>query len=266
MLKREEVSILNIIFVRVHDNHKRVSIQTISTETLEFVFSLYRIKTGEYFLKFSFKGKQLDAKLSLVDAGFSDNSIIITDLGKFPVKEFEPNIIIFIELHRPRGFSTDVNTLSFQVKPNMLVKELISLYSLKMVWSPKCKFIFKSRELFPEMTLAHSGLVNESKIIALSIQHVVGAGSSWRYKLINIKFIKISKSIDTNTNILNSELTSLLKLCLLKEISSIFNFLYFDFDNKCQELKKNIPELTCYILHILSNGFVVSKDIKKTIT
>ena len=69
MLKRQEISILNIIFERVYKNHERVNIQTISIETLEFVFSLYRIKTREGFpLKFSFNGKQLNPKLSLVDA------------------------------------------------------------------------------------------------------------------------------------------------------------------------------------------------------
>ena len=43
MLKEEEISILNLIFERVHNN--RVSIKIISAETLEFAFSLYRIKT-----------------------------------------------------------------------------------------------------------------------------------------------------------------------------------------------------------------------------
>ena len=232
MLKREEVSILNIIFEKVHHDNEKVSIQTISTETLEFVFSLYRIKTREGFpLKFSFKGKQLDPKLSLVDAGLSDNSIIITELPVIDFDILEPYIILFIQLLRSR---IDIRTLSFQLNPNMLVRELISLFKFISGETSECIFIFNSRVLLPEKTLAHSGLVNGSKIIAFTMLYIFGAGyPRWDYKSINIKFIKISKSIDTNTNIFNCELTSLLKLCLLKEISSKFNFFCLDKKKIC---------------------------------
>ena len=259
MLIGEEVSIFNIIFERVYDNHIRVNIQTISTETLEFVFSLYRIKTRERFpLKFSFKGKQLDPKLSLVDAGLSDNSIIITDIFHLPIIDLKPWTILFYR----QGLSLSI---PIEASPNMLVKELISLFMLKSGETSKFKFIFNYKELIPELKIVQSGLTNGSKITVINTQSIVGAGyPRWYYKLINIKFIKISKSIDTNTTFFNSELTSLLKLCLLKEISSKFNFLYLD--NKCRELKKNIPDLIYYILNIISNGFVISEDIKKTIT
>ena len=144
MLKKEEVSILNIIFENVHDNHERISIQTISTETLEFVFSLYRIKTRECFpLKFSFKGKQLDPKLSLVDAGLSDNSIIIADICWEPIINFdslEPHIILVFEIHDCLIFCPNI---SIKARQNMLVRELISLFMLKSGRKDICKFIFK---------------------------------------------------------------------------------------------------------------------------
>ena len=274
MLKRQEISILNIIFERVYKNHERVNIQTISIETLEFVFSLYRIKTREGFpLKFSFNGKQLNPKLSLVDAGLSDNSIIITDICEETIINFdilEPYITLYFEIHwlKP-NFSTNLQTISIKVKPNISVGELISLFLLKTGGGchEEFKFIFKSRELFmfPEMSLAYSGLENGSKIIVKQWKIYWGAGyPSWDYKEINIKFIKISKSTKTNTNIFNVELTSLLKLCLLKEISSKFDFLYCN--DKRNELEKKLPDLIFYILQILRNGFVISQEIKKTIT
>ena len=163
MLKREEVSILNLIFERAHHYHEKVSIRTISTETLEFVFSLYRIRTRECFpLTFSFKGKQLNPKLSLVNAGLSDNSIIITDKGELPVIDFnilEPYIILLLELQNNK------QTFSIKARPNMLVKELINLFILKSGTTERCIFIFNNKRLFPDMTLASSGLENLSRII-----------------------------------------------------------------------------------------------------
>ena len=137
---------------------------------------------------------------------------------------------------------------------------------LKMGIFDKCKFIHNNKELFPEMTLTQSGLENMTRILVISKQNVHGAGfAKWYYKLINIKFIKISKCINTNTNILNLELIDLLKLCLLKEISSKFNFL--SFDDKRDKLEKELPDLIFYILQILQNGYVTTnQNIKKTIT
>ena len=130
--------------------------------------------------------------------------------------------------------------LSIEAKSNWLVKEIISIFMLKMGIFDKCKFIHNNKELFPEMTLTQSGLENMTRILVISKQNVHGDGfPKWDYKLINIKFIKISKCINTNTNILNLELIDLLKLCLLKEISSKFNFL--NFDDKRDKLEKELP-------------------------
>ena len=117
MLKEEEISILNLIFEGVNNNNNRVSIKIISAETLEFAFSLYRIKTLEKYipLKFYFKGKELDPNLSLIDAGLSDNSIIITNLCELPQIYFdisEPYIKIIFEMK--------IIIIVFQLKQNQI--------------------------------------------------------------------------------------------------------------------------------------------------
>ncbi len=116
MLKEEEISILNLIFEGVNNNNK-VSIKIISAETLEFAFSLYRIKTLEKYipLKFYLKGKELDPNLSLIDAGLSDNSIIITNLCELPQIYFdisEPYIKIIFEMK--------IIIIVFQLKQNQI--------------------------------------------------------------------------------------------------------------------------------------------------
>ena len=137
MLKEEEISILNLIFERVYNNNDRVSIKIISAETLEFAFSLYRIKTGEKYipLKFYFKGKELDPNLSLINAGLSDNSIIITNIGELPLIYFdisEPSISIIFE------HMNNHQTHTIRAKPNWLVKELICIFMIKTHFFNAC--------------------------------------------------------------------------------------------------------------------------------
>ena len=137
MLKEEEISILNLIFERVYNNNDRVSIKIISAETLEFAFSLYRIKTGEKYipLKFYFKGKELDPNLSLINAGLSDNSIIITNIGELPLIYFdisEPSISIIFE------HMNNLQTHTIRAKPNWLVKELICIFMIKTHFFNAC--------------------------------------------------------------------------------------------------------------------------------
>ena len=256
-MSEEEVEIWTIFFERKYDNNDRVGIQIISIETLEFAFSLYRTKFMEKDipLKFSFKGQLLVPKLSLKKSGLSNNSIISVDLDLF-----EPGWILFFENGRNKGLEI--------CNPEESLKEVIGRFKLKNLDLKKSyKFLFNSKSLFPEMKVCHSGLNNKSRIIFIDSERLKGAGyASWRYKIINIKFIKLIKDINSNINIFNSELKSILKLCLLKEISSKFFFWNPDHP-KYVELQKNVPDLIVYILSILQNGYVIYKEsIKDTIT
>ena len=70
--------------------------------------------------------------------------------------------------------------------------------------------------------------------------------------IINILFIKKSK--DSYNNNFNCELYGVLKLSLLKEISSKLSI---------DDLRK-LPELITYIIRILKNGYIeTDEDIKK---
>ena len=256
-MSEEEVEIWTIFFERKYDNNDRVGIQIISIETLEFTFSLYSTKFMEKDipLKFSFKGQLLVPKLSLKKSGLSNNSIISVDLDLF-----EPGWILFFENGRNKGLEI--------CNPEESLKEVIGRFKLKNLDLKKSyKFLFYSKDLFLEQKVCGSGLNNKSRIIFIDVECLKGAGyASWRYKIINIKFIKLIKDINSNINIFNSELKSILKLCLLKEISSKFFFWNPDHP-KYVELQKNVPDLIVYILSILQTGYVIYKEsIKDTIT
>ena len=257
MSKREEVSILTIQFERKYLNNVRVIIKTISTETLDFAFSLYRIKTKEKNipLKFSFKGKELDPKLSLNDAGIYDNSIIVIDKVDFS----GPYLTLLFIFHS--------KYINIQAKPNDTWEEVVHRFGLKIgAFGKEMDYVYlvNFKKVILGETVTQLGLQNYSKIEVINPSDIIGAaGCKWNYKEINIKFIRISESINTNINILNLELIGLLKLCLLKELSSKFNFWNYDDYNKLQE---NLPDLIIYILQILSYGYIMSMtEIKDTI-
>ena len=117
------------------------------------------------------------------------------------------------------------------------------------------KFYNYSYELKPcSKTLAELGISNRTNIDVVLAKYVIGAGGPWLDKNINIKFIKTSNKYD-NKN-LKCQLNGLLKLCLLKEISSKLNI---------NELEM-FPEMIIYIIEILKNGYIASdEDIKNTI-
>ena len=90
-------------------------------------------------------------------------------------------------------------------------------------------------------------------VVMFGIIKNIGGGYS---KEINIKFIKEPKYISTFIQ-KEEELYGLLKLCLLKEISSKFT----------KEQIKQLPKLLSYILTVLKNGYIsdtiAEEDIKK---
>ena len=109
------------------------------------------------------------------------------------------------------------------------------------------------RKLNPNLTVVQC-LKNNSTIMVFAYNGVIGgAGHIWKYKEISIKFIKISSNI--NNIICNSELIGLLKLCLLKEISSKLDIEHFN----------KLPELISCIMQTLKNGEIKDGSIKETI-
>jgi hypothetical protein len=82
-----------------------------------------------------------------------------------------------------------------------------------------------------------------------------GKNPSQLEKIINIKFIKQPGNKNYYMPYLNSELYGLLKLCLLKEISSKLNDYQINY----------LPDIISYIMKILKNGYIDSPNIKKTI-
>jgi len=115
------------------------------------------------------------------------------------------------------------------------------------------KFIYNAKNLNPNLTVGEAGLVDNAIIFVVRAKNIWGAGA-WYNKEINIKFIKISKN--SYNKIVKCNLNGLLKLCLLKEISSKLNI----------EQLKNFPEMIKCIMRILKKGYIETEDeIKNTI-
>ena len=153
-------------------------------------------------------------------------------------------------------FEIDCNQYIINANPNEKFSETIEKLKKKYQLNFKngYRFFYNTRMLKPNLTLIENKLENFSNIfIVKNTSNIKGAGC-WFDKNINIKFIKFSKQINNNTS--NYKLIGLLKLCLLKEISSKLN----------EEQIKSLPELLSLIMRILKNGNIDSSDgIKETI-
>ena len=141
-----------------------------------------------------------------------------------------------------------------QTTPEEKVSALIEKYRNQANDHDKTKkFIFNAKYINPNLTAGEAGLVNNATIFVKATKQIKGAGA-WYNKEINIKFIKISNN--SYNKIVKCNLNGLLKLCLLKEISSKLNI----------EQLKNFPEIIKCIMRILKKGYIETEDdIKNTI-
>jgi len=161
---------------------------------------------------------------------------------------------------------------SFKVNINEKVLDLINRYRETVINDLNTyTYIFKNEKLNLSLTLKQAGLYNGCEILVIQTNYIKEDEDS-RNKLeynkiyiqkietedkyakeINIKFLKIMNGY--YNKIYDCQLTGLLKLCLLKEISSILT----------QDRCKNLDALTSLILRILSNGYIIQNNDKENI-
>ena len=155
-------------------------------------------------------------------------------------------------------FNYQGKSVLLEAMPSETLNSILTRYAiLADLKLEDLKFYFHSKGLRPcEITLSALFTTNVIDLDVILAKYVVGAGGSPYFeKSINIKFIKTSKN-NYNKNHLKCQLKGLLKLCLLKEISSKLNI---------NELKM-FPEIIFYIMKILKNGYIETyEDIKNTI-
>ena len=137
---------------------------------------------------------------------------------------------------------------------NMIVEDFIKDILRKHVGGvdlTRYKFLYKNIILNSPTNLKRplKSILRGSKcqIKVIDETDILGGGA-WYEKEINIKFIKVLKT----TNKLDSqcELLGLLKLCLLKEISSKLD----------ESLLQKLPDIISSILKILKNGYIETPD------
>lgn len=116
----------------------------------------------------------------------------------------------------------------------------------------KGKFIFNGQTYIISSLFAFEeiGLIKDYRIIFVN-QSI--SGGNWYNKEINIKFIKVSTNNCIKIN--NSDLFGLLKICLLKEISSKLDL------NRLGKL----PDIIRYIMEVLKHGYIENNDVKQNI-
>jgi hypothetical protein len=126
------------------------------------------------------------------------------------------------------------------------------LFEKLKISDKNAKFIFNGSTycIGSAFTFEEIGLNKDYRII---ISNQAISGGCWYNKEINIKFIKVSTNNCVKIN--NSDLFGLLKLCLLKEISSKLD------RNRLEKL----PDIIRYIMEVLQHGYIENKDVKQNI-
>ena len=154
-------------------------------------------------------------------------------------------------------FKSDLSAIKIiQANPRWKIWELINNYRVQAQDYDKTKeFFFNSHNLesFLDKTLSEAGITHHTYISVSQTKNIKGV-SFIHDKEINIKFIKSSTNCLFKDS--NCQLNGLLKLSLLKEISSNLNI---------DELKK-LPKIISNIMKLLKIGYIkYEEDIKDTI-
>ena len=165
-----------IFFERKYDNNK-ITIQINSGDTVASAISRYKIKSLEDIpLIFTYNGKSLNSQLSLSASGLQDNATITVEKGS---NQFSiPN-------QAPQGFWTFIfekkgenKPVSVQVEASKKVKDAINSYKSKVNnFDPTMIFIFNSKTVNEEWTMAQAGLRDNSKILVITTGDIEGAKS-----------------------------------------------------------------------------------------
>ena len=179
--------------------------------------------------------------LFIANQGYNNNGNMTMDQNRIEKK------IVDVKFRIEDGCSIIVTTF-----PDEKVSVLIEKYRQKSGdYDLTNRFIFNSKELNMNLTIAEAGLTKCPLIYVKTGGDIIGGGA-WYHKEINIKFIKITKDYKNMND--NKEIMGLLKLCFLKEISQKIS----------EDKLKSLPDMVFYILKILSNGYIVDEpDAKK---
>ena len=192
------------------------------------------------------------------------NNMMMNNYNNMMMNNFNNNMMNMnlIKLNNNNNYLTikfiyNNNEINIQATSEEKVKDLIEKYKAKAnIHDPSFIFIFSGKRLNESLNLAESGLYDKAIIYVVYREAIKGGGCAWIQKYIYIKFIKVQNK-KLYKNISNNDLNSLLKLCLLKEISSKLN------KHKISKL----PELIQYIMEILRKGFIEGEgnNVKKNI-
>jgi hypothetical protein len=183
-------------------------------------------------------------------------------MGNLKISEYKRSNHLKIKIFfRFSGQSVDSRPIVLKAFLDEKVEEVINKFREKSGNYNRrtLKFIFNAKNLNPNLTCAEAGLTNKANVFVVNTAGVKGGGENpfsrsfwinektlYEYgKVINIKFIKISKNIYDKINN-NNEIIGLLKLCFLKEMSQKISI---------DKIKK-YSEIIYYIIKILSNGYI----------
>lgn len=158
-------------------NKTKINVQISSADLVSNVFSKYRTKSMENDipLKFSYKGKPLDPKLTISGSGLSNNAIITVEKINVPKPKPEPipqdpnKWNLFFEKRGEEG------TINIQVLPNQYVKDAIIAYKNKVNRDGNMIFIFNSKTLDENMSLKQAGITSGARIIVVETAEIIGA-------------------------------------------------------------------------------------------
>ena len=166
-----------ITFEKKPENSK-IDIQISSSEIVSNAYLKYREKSMLFntSLKFTYKGKPLDATLSLSASGLSNNATITVEQGPSNSNtnqnlfQNNPNQLNLLFENQAENSSINI-----QVQPDKLVKDAVIAYKNKIQKDVPMIFIYNSKTLDENMSLKDAGITASGKILVVQTGNVIGA-------------------------------------------------------------------------------------------